>query len=306
MGAYRRWVAFRVTAALLLGAATAAEGASQRGTALPPCSPADPSYEPCQARYDVAPTVLREAPPPAAGGEQPRTSQVWVYVDSTGTVLKSQIHRPAPGPAGVAWDQAAVGRARQYRFNPAMLGGRPTGAWVSIPVVAVPRPQTCAVAAMSVPLSAGAQFVDSLVFDQPELGTAYRYRTPAGHDIDVYIYPRAPGTTPEGEVTRTYETLRGQLISHSPDSVSITRQHQERVRVRVRDRRPVIPGYGAWMKIWTGGEEADSYVGVFPFGDRYVKVRSTHPPTRTARAMTDEFIHQFLGYQAWRAEGCPR
>ena len=138
---------------------------------MAPCAPGEADVAPCRTRFDTAAALLREAPASIHPGEA-RTPRVWMYVDETGVVRQAQIGYSA----GMDWDRAAIERAKQYLFQPAMLDGQPTSAWVYLPVVSIPEPQTCADFEMAVPISAGvAQFVDSLVFESASQGRGYKY-----------------------------------------------------------------------------------------------------------------------------------
>lgn len=292
----------RVLGALLL-VPLAGAAAAQGIEALPSCDPAEMEQVPCLADYEVAPVVVEE-PPLAVTGETPRVSQVWMLVDTAGTVRVTQIGRTG---GGMDWDFAAVARAKEYRFHPATLGGRPTAAWILLPVAAAPHVQTCADFPLRVPLSAGVgQLVDSTVFEEPSLGTSYRYESIAGFHIDVFIYPIAPGASPEDQVEQTVQALESGGVRNGPDSVAVVRRGRERVRLSESGGGGVSEGRFARMRVWFGGETAESYVAVFATPGGFVKFRATHPPSRDASAMVHEFMRQMLSNEAWRERGCPR
>lgn len=291
----------RLLAAVLVLLAHGTVGASaQRPPDLRACAPGEAEVAPCRTSFDAAPVLLHEAPLPAVSGEA-RSPHVWMYVDETGAVQHAQIGFSAT----VDWDMAAIQRAREYRFRPATLGGEPVPAWVYMPVASIPLPQTCADFPMSVPLSAGALFVDSLVFDSPADGTAYSYRSLTGLPLDVYLYPGAPDRSAESDVMLTIEALQSGEVRNGPDSIAIGRHGAERVRT-LGDRSSRHTGYSARLRAWFGDQEAESFVAVFAVGDRMVKFRATHLPGRAARDEVTVFMRQILTNQAWRARGCPR
>jgi hypothetical protein len=314
----------------LIAIAVATRAAAQEQPPVPPCEGQVPEAAPCRARYDTAP-VLDPAPePPLAEGE-PRTPLVWIFVDETGAVRRAQVQRPT----GPEWDYAAVQRARQLHFRPAALAGMAVVAWVLMPVTAVPPPASCADASMSVPLSAGALFVDSTGFDRPELGTRFTYVAEQGFGIDLFVYPRPEGETPRGEVEKTLAVLRQGSVAGGPESIAVLRARPERARSSPRGamelggHRAVVvhaqvhapgervrpdpryqevefAGYSAVFRARLGGNPVESYIGVFPAGGEYLKVRATYPRTRGARGQVWEFVDQILSHRAWRMKGCQR
>ena len=292
--------------AALLPLAIAAAGVpagAQRAQPLLPCTPAQMAEAPCLSPYDVAPSVAAE-PPLAQTGEERRTSQVWMLVDETGVVREAQIGRSA---GNADWDFAAVSRAREYRFQPATHGGRPVAAWILVPVAAAPRPQSCADFDMGMPLSAGvAEFMDSVVFDRPEHGTSYRYRAMSGFPIHVFVYPAVGQGSAGAQVQETIAHLRSGDVPNGPDSLSVLGGGRERVRLSARGGGGVATGHAARLRLWFGGEPAESYVAVFPAQDGFVKFRATYPPGRDERAMVGEFVEQILSDRGWRERGCPR
>jgi hypothetical protein len=282
--------------------AFATRAAAQEQPPVPPCEGGSAEAAPCRAAYDTAPVLDPASQPPLAVGEA-RTPLVWIYVDETGAVRRAQVQRPAGG--GVDWDIAARDRARQFRFQPATLAGRPVAAWVLMPVTAVPPPASCAQSSMSVPLSAGAQFVDSTAFDRPELGTRFGYAA-RGFAIDLFVYPHAQGETARDEVDRTLAALRQGAVQGGPDGVAVVRAGPERVRPSRRFRDAHFAGYSAVYRARLEGKPVESYVGVFPAGGEDLKVRATYPPGGDARRQVQEFVQQVLSHRAWRMRGCPR
>lgn len=309
----------RLASLLLVGVATRA--AAQEQPPVPPCEGRDPAAAPCRAPYDTAP-VLDPASEPPLGEGIPRRPLVWVYVDETGAVGRAQVQRPA----GADWDIAARDRARQFRFQPATLAGRPVGAWVLMPVAALPKPASCADLSMSVPRSAGALFVDSAVVEGPEPGTRFRYAA-RGFGIDLFVHPHREGDTPRAEVERTLALLQ-QGLRGGPDSIAVARAGPERVRpdgpvpgrrdsLRVvrgevttgpprRTPRPVeFAGYSAVYRTRLTDSHVESYLGAFPARGEDLRIHASHPRTGGARGQVEEFVWQILSNRAWRMKGCP-
>lgn len=276
---------------------------AQSTARLAPCGAADPQHQPCALPFERPPRLRQQAAFPEKSPDERRTAQLWLYIGTSGAVQGIQIHRSA----GIDWDQAAVELARQYVFEPATLAGRPTSAWVLLDVAAVPKPQTCADFEMAMPVSAGvAQFVDSLVYDKPELGRTYRYRTTEGFLADLFIYPQDKQSTPLDEVTRTLDALQSGNLADGPDSMRVRARGAQQVRTDRGHAKHAFVGHSARLRLWSDGHEAESYIGVFPAGVSYLKFRVTHPPTRRARGVVDEFTRQMLANEHWRALGCPR
>jgi hypothetical protein len=255
-----------------------------------------------------------------------RKALVWIYVDETGAVRRAQVHQPA---GGVDRDIAARDRARLFHFQPATLAGRAVGAWVLMPVSAVPPPPSCADFA-SVPLSAGARYVDSTASGRPEGGARYRYAA-QGFGIDLFVYRHPEGVTPRGEVERTLALLRHGSAAGAGDSAAVVRAGPERIQslqqgfiprradslvvirgdfTRVRPSRRFrgveFEGYSAVFRGVPTRTPMESYVAVFSAGDEDLEVRATYPRTRGARGQVAEFVQQVLSDRAWRMRGCPR
>lgn len=286
---------------LSLGIAGAVPLAAQSQPRLPACDPAAMEYEPCASAYDTPPVLVSEADLVSTGDEA-RVTLVWMLVDTTGAVLTSQVGRSA----GMDWDFAAVERAKGFRFHPAMHAGRPTPAWMLLPVAASPPVATCATLPMSVPLSAGGEFVDSTVFEDPALGTAFHYRTRGGWGMDMFAYPAPEGGSPEQQVEETIVSLRSGEVRYGPDSLAVLGRGAERVRLYESGGGGVVTGRSARMRLWFGGEAAESYVAVFPSRGEFVKFRATYPATREARETVGEFLRSMLSSRGWRDRGCPR
>lgn len=286
---------------LSLGLASALPLAAQNQHRLPACDPAAMDDEPCASAYDTPPVLVSEADL-VSTGEQPRVAQVWMLVDTTGAVLATQVGHSA----GLDWDRAAVRRARAFRFRPAMQQGRPTTAWILLSVAAAPEVQTCATMPMSVPLSAGGQFRDSTVFEDPALGTAFHYRALQGWGMDMFVYPAPEGGSPEQQVEQTIASLRSGEVSHGPDSVAVLSRGGERVRLYENGGGGIAQGPSARMRLWFQGEVVESYVAVFLSRGEFVKFRATYPAGREARETVSEFVRSMLSSRAWWDRGCPR
>lgn len=285
----------------LLLAAGAVPASAQAEPSIPLCRVEEIEIAPCRASYDARPLVSSE--PPLADGGPRETPHVWMLVDETGTVRATQIARSG----GVDWDLAAIERAEQYRFRPAMLEGRPTPAWIMLAVPAVPPPQTCADFASPVPQSAGvARLVDSTVFDAEEWGTSYHYLSIGGFGIDLFLYPADEHGSPEAQVEESIEVLRSQSVDTAPDSVAVLDRGRERVRLYDTGGGGVAVGHFARLRVWFEEERGESYMAVFPAKDGFVKIRATYRPHRDAREIVEEFVRQVLSSQAGRELGCPR
>ncbi|HEU4883383.1 MAG TPA: hypothetical protein VFT45_14075 [Longimicrobium sp.] len=282
-------------------AAGAAPASARAQPGLPACRVEEIEMEPCLAAYDERPVVASE--PPLAQNGRRETPHVWMLVDETGAVRAAQIARSG----GVDWDLAAIERAKQYRFRPALLAGRPTPAWIMLPVPAVPPPQTCADFDSPVPLSAGvAELADSTVFEAEEWGTAYHYLTLGGFRIDLFLYPAADHGPPEVQVDESIEVLRSRSVAGAPDSLAVLGRGRERVRLFGDAGGGAVTGQFARLRVWFGDEQGESYMAIFPAKDGFVKVRATYRPGRDAREIVAEFTRQVLSNQAWRERGCPR
>ncbi|MFL5384086.1 MAG: energy transducer TonB [Longimicrobiaceae bacterium] len=285
----------RMALALL---ALAGRAAAQEEPAAPACEGRDPEAAPCRARYD-SPPVLDSASATALPAGEARTPLVWMYVDATGAVRRAQVQRPT----GPAWDIAARDRAKQLHFRPAALEGRPVAAWVLMPVAAVPPPASCAGASMSVPLSAGATFRDSVVMERPGQVTVFHYAGP-GFPLDLFVYPR-DGTAPRAQVEGTLAMLQRGLVRNGPESIVVLRAGAERLRPSDRFRRIEFAGYSALFRARLAGRPVESYIAVFPANDQDLKVRATYQPGPGAREAVKEFVQQILSYRAWWMSGCP-
>jgi hypothetical protein len=291
----------RLAALLALLAAGAVQADAQREPRLPHCTAVDIDLQPCLAPYDVAPVLAAELP---QASDRRGMTHVWMLVDETGVVRATQVGRSG---GGADWDLAAVERAKQLRFQPAMHGGFPAPVWILLPVPAVPLPQTCADVVMGAPLSAGvATFVDSTVFPEPQWGTAYHYASLGGFGIDLFVYPAAEHEAGEVQIEQSIDALRSREVDTAPDSLVVVSRGRERVRAYPSGGGAVFTGQSARLRMWFGGERAESYIAIFPVRNGFVKVRATYPLRGYGREIVAEFVRQVMTHRAWREQGCPR
>lgn len=82
-----------------------------------------------RALADNYPPLLRDA---GIGGE----TLMWVHIDETGVVKRSQVHTSSGYPA---LDSAAVQVTRSMAFAPAQDEGKPIPVWIAIPIVFTAR-----------------------------------------------------------------------------------------------------------------------------------------------------------------------
>src|SRR5437867_5428826 len=245
------------------------------GGKLPACDTNAPHSFPCVTPFDTPP-VLLNAPQPVGGAR--KTPRVWVYVTESGVVTATQIARPA----GLDFDVAAIALAKQLRFTPASLGGRPVGVWFVVPITTEAAPTPCS--DMAVPISAGwARFADSQHLERPELGTLYRYHgfaRIAGLTLDVFIYPQTGWPSVEEQVQAFPKTL--ELMQQRGELSAYEVLGSDEVKVEVRSarlgREITIHGFGVRVKLREGsGQELNSYFAVFPEEQKYIKFRVTYP-----------------------------
>lgn len=194
----------------------------------------------------------------------------------------------------IAFDAAATGRARELRFKPATLGGRPVPAWILVPIT-TRAGVWCPT--MEVPLSAGdAILVDSTVLERPELGTVYRYQTIRGLPIDLFLYPAEPIPSPAREAARFLESLG--LIRAQGDlkAFEVVRSGPLQIRAS-RGARPdtTISGHEVRVRLEPPqGEPVESWFAVFDSDSRYLKVRATYQPKGGTLAVLQKFVSQVL------------
>src|SRR5258707_12357059 len=93
------------------------------GGKLPACDTNAPQSFACVTPFDTPPVLLNV---PQPGGGARRTPRVWADVTESGVAIATQIARPA----GLEFDVAAIALAKQLRFPPASLRGRPVGGWI--------------------------------------------------------------------------------------------------------------------------------------------------------------------------------
>src|SRR6266576_4640205 len=232
---------------LVLGPILAAQDLP--GGRLPACDTNAPQSFPCVTPFDTAPVLLTVSQP---GGGARKTPRVWVYVTASGVVMATQIAQSA----GLDFDVAAIALAKQLRFSPASLGGRPVGVWFVVPITTEAAPTPCS--DMAVPISAGwARFADSEHLERPELGTLYRYHgfePIAGVTLDVFIYPQTGWPSLEQQVQTFPQALelmqqRGELSAYEVlgrDDVKV------KVRSARRGREITIHGFGVRVKLREG------------------------------------------------------
>jgi hypothetical protein len=285
---------------LILGASFAAQDLP--GGKLPACDTNAPQSFPCVTPFDTPP-VLLTAPQP--GGGTRKTPRVWVYVTESGVVTATQIARPA----GLDFDIAAIALAKQLRFNPASLGGRPVGVWLVVPISTEAAPTPCSV--MAVPISAGwARFADSEHLERPELGTLYRYQgfeSIAQLRLDVFIYPQTGWPSLEEQVQAFPKTL--ELMQQRGELSGYEVLGRDDVKVKVRNarlgREITIDGFRVRVKLRDGsGQEFNSYFAVFPEEQKYIKFRVTYPSSRRVQGTIDDFVKQVLEARAAEPAHC--
>jgi hypothetical protein len=172
-------------------------------------------------------------------------------------------------------------------------------------------PESCPV--MAVPLSAGlATFVDSAILERPELGTRYRFRGVetiglGGLIVDVFVYPGTGWSPPAGQATVFLEALdtlqrRGQI-----GGFEVLRSERESIRLTRSGRTSEIVGHAVRLRMTLRpGEVRESYFGVFPDGNQYLKFRSTYAPSQRTREAVDTIVRQVLSARAATPSHCPR
>ncbi len=87
-------------------------------------------------RAQVATALSREYPRLQRAGSPQGQVLVWLLLDESGTVRKTQL-KQSSGHA--ALDEAALQLGRQMRFSPALEHDHPVPVWVSVPVDFVTR-----------------------------------------------------------------------------------------------------------------------------------------------------------------------
>ena len=272
------------------------------GGKLPACDTNAPHSFPCVTPFDTPP-VLLNAPQPGGGAR--KTPRVWVYVTESGVVTATQIARPA----GLDFDVAAIALAKQLRFTPASLGGRPVGVWFVMPITTEAAPTPCS--DMAVPISAGwARFADSQHLERPELGTQYHYHgfaRIAGLTLDVFIYPQTGWPSVEEQVQAFPKTL--ELMQQRGELSAYEVLGSDEVKVEVRSarlgREITIHGFGVRVKLREGsGQELNSYFAVFPEEQKYIKFRVTYPSGPRVQGTIDDFVKQVLEARAAEPAHC--
>jgi hypothetical protein len=166
---------------------------------------------------------------------------------------------------------------------------------------------------MAVPLSAGlATFRDSAVLGQPELGTRYRFRGEEGIGlgdlvVDVFIYPGKEWSPPAGQATVFLETLDTLRRQGRIAGFEVLRSEPESIQLSRAGRSSDVVGYIVRLRMTLRpGDVRESYFGVFPDGERYLKFRSTYAPSQATRDAVDTVVRQVLSARAARPSHCPR
>ncbi|HEU4996755.1 MAG TPA: hypothetical protein VFT29_18190 [Gemmatimonadaceae bacterium] len=287
----------RFIAAIALAGATAHAALSQSlpkrsmGQDVADCTePVDD--HPCRVAVDRVAMLRSSVDTSIAAAKTPR---VWVLVSATGEVKHTRIHQSA----GVDADLAAVKVAKELRFEPAAIAGRPVASWLVLPINVSAVPESCDI--MAVPASAGvARFVDSTVFDKPDLGTQYHFA--AAKDLglddalfDVFLFPATNWPEPARQGADMITVLEGYQRDGKLAEFHVLKAGAERVDVQSSATRKRFEGYMVRAELKTTDEvNLESLMWVFRDRDRYVKFRITYPPTRGYREAAVGFIIQVL------------
>lgn len=264
------------------------------------CVTEAPESNPCATPFDISPEVIQAAPDPD-GTKEIRVSTLWLYVDEDGHVVNTQLRRSA-GRFG--FDLHAVKLAKQMRFRPARLNGRPVGVWISLPIKTDGGLEICST--MAVPISAGvAVFVDSARLDRPTMGMSYRYESPYFIASDVFIYSRATSPDPSQQADQFLEVMELYREQGRFDAVRVLRRAERTVEDRRFNRAARFTGYEVRIRLTQDGRELESYFAVFSRGDDYLKFRVTYLPVAESRNAAEEFVKQVLSAIARQPAGCP-
>ena len=293
----------QIALGLLLGVAVARPIQAQGAAAdLRPCESSSVQSSPCRTLFDRAPVLV--GLPSAPGSGERRTARVWVFVTETGSVTATQIAQSA----GLDFDIAAVGIAKQLRFTPAQLADHPVPVWFIVPITTAAAPEPCS--SMAVPVSAGfAVFTDSERLERVELGTLYRFRERgSGLPFDIFIYPESAWPSIEAQVDDFLPSLRVLQDRGEVSSYEVIDRRKVNVRVRsVRLGREItLQGDAVRVRLrGPAGNELTSYFAVFPQEQKYLKVRVTYPPDRHVQPLIDDFVKQVLEARAAEPAHCP-
>jgi hypothetical protein len=165
---------------------------------------------------------------------------------------------------------------------------------------------------MAVPLSPGlVTFVDSVVLERPELGTRYRFRGEEGVGLrgllfDVFIYPTAGWSPPARQAALFIETLDTLRQHGQIAGFEVLRSEPTSIRLTLADRTSDVGGHVVRLRLTLRpGDVRESYFGVFPDAERYLKVRATYPPSEATRDSVDAIVRQVLLARASRPSRCP-
>ena len=283
-------------------------GTSTPAPGLRLCAAEAPASFPCRTPFDIPP-VLEQQPAIAEGAQDQRAPHVWIFVDEAGVVRATQVD--IDHSAGIDYDFAAVRRAKEFRFRPATAGGRAVPAWVLMAVNTPRPPPSCP--SMPVPLSAGyAALTDSTRLERPELGTLYRFRGEkeiglGGIGVDVFIYPAATWPPPAEQAKLFLQAMEILRQEGRVAAFEVIEEARETFRVGPSGRTTEVRGHSVRLRLTTpAGEALESYFGVFPDAENYVKFRATYVPTRAVRDAVHATIGQILAVTAMRPAGCPR
>lgn len=87
-------------------------------------------------RDEITRALTREYPPLLRDAGIGGTTRVWLYVDETGKVTRTQVHTPS---GHTPLDEAALRIAPLYEFAPALNRDKPVAVWVALNVTFRPR-----------------------------------------------------------------------------------------------------------------------------------------------------------------------
>lgn len=140
-------------------------------------------------------------------------------------------------------------------------------------------------------------------FDDPRLGSSFRYARPDGLYLDLYVYPGPPAdaSCPQACAARRVDEEIDGFVQGIPE---IVRRGYYR-RLRVRDDERVSPPAGA---AWRAGRHVtfdavrgegpetpqESLFVLYAFPGYMVKVRATYPPSAEAREGVHAFVSALL------------
>ena len=134
------WIKIPIVFSPIPGLPAQREGGVDRQWRLPESRPleAAPSFTPFTQqpeltnREDIADALRNEYPPLLKSAGIGGRAMVWVLIDETGDVVKTQLNEPSGYDA---LDQAALRVVAAMKFKPAENRGRAVPVWISLPVV---------------------------------------------------------------------------------------------------------------------------------------------------------------------------